>query len=58
MYNTTPEDTVDEMTGKDVKHDKDQFSNARAPHVGKHHVGQQGRVPGLKKFISFLLHLV
>ena len=40
-----PEYAVDEMSSKDVKHDKDQFSNAGTPHVGNHHVGQQGGVP-------------
>ena len=50
---TAPEDAVDEMTGKNVKHDKDQFSNAGAPHIGNHHVRQQRRVPGFK---TALLH--
>ena len=50
----SPEDTVDEMTGKDVKHDKDQLSNAGAPHIRNHHVGQQGRVPNNKSVIIYL----
>ena len=64
----SPEDTVDEMAGKDVKHDKDKFPNAGTPNVGNHHVSQQGGVPGLiicmcssvllcNSFIVFWLHV-
>ena len=43
--NLAPEDTIEKMAGKYVKHDKDQFPHARAPHVRNHHVRQEGGVP-------------
>ena len=43
--NLAPEDAIEKMAGKYVKHDKDQFPHARAPHVRNHHVRQKGGVP-------------
>ena len=48
--NLAPEDAIEEMASKYVKHDKDQFPHARTPHVRNHHVRQEGGVPMGKNF--------